>query len=132
MLALLLACSLAQATSPDLPSPNLKASVEKRSKVLGWPNDRLPIAPPGFTVSLFAKDLVSPRWLYLLPNGDVAVAEALSRVGEAYSFESFHGRLQMMLRGLDLKYSVSGAWRNVHLDHGTFACPVAPAGLLLE
>jgi len=86
MLALLLACSLAQPTSPELPAPNLKASVEKRSKVLGWPDDKLPVAPPGFTVSLFAKDLVSPRWLYLLPNGDVAVAEALSRVGEAYSF----------------------------------------------
>ena len=30
----------------------------------------------GFTVTAFARKLDSPRWLYVLPNGDVLVAEA--------------------------------------------------------
>jgi glucose/arabinose dehydrogenase len=72
--------------SPVLPEPDLRASVTKRSKPIGWPEGRTPQAPPGFKVTLFAKDLVNPRWLHLLKNGDVLVAEAFSRAGEAYSF----------------------------------------------
>ena len=32
--------------------------------------------PAGFTVSLFADGLDSPRWVYQMPNGDVLVAES--------------------------------------------------------
>src|SRR3712207_8900025 len=38
-------------------------------------HDALPISA-GFRVSLFAGDLDHPRWLYVLPNGDVLVAES--------------------------------------------------------
>lgn len=41
----------------------------------GWPEGGKPIAAQGFTVSLFADKLDHPRWLYVLPNGDVLVAE---------------------------------------------------------
>jgi glucose/arabinose dehydrogenase len=43
----------------------------------GWREGEAPTAAPGLQVNLFAKDLVHPRWLHVLPNGDVAVAEAL-------------------------------------------------------
>jgi glucose/arabinose dehydrogenase len=35
-----------------------------------------PQIPPGFTVSIFAKNLSVPRWLAVAPNGDVFVAES--------------------------------------------------------
>src|SRR5438132_10193564 len=43
---------------------------------IGWPKNRTPRAPAGFTVTRFAGGLAHPRWLYVLPNGDVLVAEA--------------------------------------------------------
>jgi glucose/arabinose dehydrogenase len=41
----------------------------------GWPSGVTPLAAPGMGVSAFARDLDHPRWLYVLPNGDVLVAE---------------------------------------------------------
>jgi glucose/arabinose dehydrogenase len=43
--------------------------------VKGWAPDATPIAAPGTRVALFADHLDHPRWLYVLPNGDVLVAE---------------------------------------------------------
>jgi glucose/arabinose dehydrogenase len=59
-----------------LPTPCAPA-VQKRSKVIGWPEGRTPTAPPGFEVSLFADKLDNPRWVYVLPNSDVLVMESL-------------------------------------------------------
>jgi glucose/arabinose dehydrogenase len=41
----------------------------------GWPADATPQAAPGMRVAAFARRLDHPRWLYVLPNGDVLVAE---------------------------------------------------------
>ena len=41
----------------------------------GWPAGVAPVAATGLAVSEFAKGLDHPRWLYVLPNGDVLVAE---------------------------------------------------------
>lgn len=40
-----------------------------------WKAGQKPVAAPGFTVSAYARALAHPRWLYVLPNGDVLVAE---------------------------------------------------------
>lgn len=40
-----------------------------------WTGDAKPIAAAGFTVNAYARDLDHPRWLYVLPNGDILVAE---------------------------------------------------------
>ncbi|EGH48757.1 L-sorbosone dehydrogenase, partial [Pseudomonas syringae pv. pisi str. 1704B] len=37
-----------------------------------------PVAAPGTQVAAFAENLDHPRWLYVLPNGDVLVAETNS------------------------------------------------------
>jgi glucose/arabinose dehydrogenase len=42
---------------------------------MGWPEGVKPRAAPGTQVAAFARDLAHPRWLYVLPNGDVLVAE---------------------------------------------------------
>jgi glucose/arabinose dehydrogenase len=41
----------------------------------GWPEEGAPDAAAGLRVATFADDLDHPRWLYVLPNGDVLVAE---------------------------------------------------------
>lgn len=41
----------------------------------GWPAGTTPTAAAGFAVNAFAAGLDHPRWLYVMPNGDVLVAE---------------------------------------------------------
>ncbi|HSF38178.1 MAG TPA: sorbosone dehydrogenase family protein [Thermoanaerobaculia bacterium] len=41
----------------------------------GWPEGAKPVAAEGTAVAAFAEELEHPRWLYVLPNGDVLVAE---------------------------------------------------------
>ena len=43
----------------------------------GWHGDEAPTPAPGLRVNAFARDLQHPRWIEVLPNGDVLVAEAL-------------------------------------------------------
>jgi glucose/arabinose dehydrogenase len=61
---------------PELPPPNktLLPTVNIAPAV-GWPEGAKPVAAPGTQVAVFARELHHPRWLYVLPNGDVLVAE---------------------------------------------------------
>jgi glucose/arabinose dehydrogenase len=61
---------------PTLPPPNPSLiPTVNIAKAEAWPDGAKPTAAPGFTVSAFAAKLDHPRWLYVLPNGDVLVAE---------------------------------------------------------
>jgi glucose/arabinose dehydrogenase len=62
--------------NPTLPSPNptLVPTVEV-APAKGWPDGATPKAASDLTVKAFASGLDHPRWLYVLPNGDVLVAE---------------------------------------------------------
>jgi glucose/arabinose dehydrogenase len=80
----LAACAERSQLSPGAdmgPDPKLPAPVEtliptvKIAPAKGWPEGATPKAAAGTSVSLFAKDLNHPRWVYVLPNGDVLVAE---------------------------------------------------------
>src|SRR5436190_1703487 len=62
--------------NPPLPAP--KTSLLPMigvPDVVGWPAGAAPQAPPGFVVNRFAEGLEHPRWLLVLPNGDVLAAE---------------------------------------------------------
>src|ERR687892_1134493 len=59
-----------------LPTPFATPSARNNSKVIGWPKGKMPVAAPGFEVSLFAENLDSPRQAYVLPNKDILVVEA--------------------------------------------------------
>ncbi len=63
-------------TNPVLPAPN-KALIPtvNIAPAKGWPEKTLPTAVTGTRVAAFAKDLDHPRWITVLPNGDVLVAE---------------------------------------------------------
>ena len=56
------------------PEPSLIPMV-KVAKAIGWPEGMTPTPRAGFAVNAFATGLEHPRWLYVLPNGDVLVAE---------------------------------------------------------
>jgi glucose/arabinose dehydrogenase len=62
--------------SPKLPEPNktLMPTVNI-APAIGWPDGAKPVAAAGTQVAAFAEGLDHPRWLYVLPNGDVLVAE---------------------------------------------------------
>jgi len=62
--------------NPELPPPdkNLVPTV-KVAKAVGWSEGRKPQAANGLQVQPFAEGLDHPRWLLVLPNGDVLVAE---------------------------------------------------------
>ncbi|WP_395689210.1 PQQ-dependent sugar dehydrogenase [Caenimonas koreensis] len=62
---------------PDLPAPtkSLIPTVHI-APAIGWPKGTQPKAPVGFRVTALASGLDHPRWLYVLPNGDVLVAES--------------------------------------------------------
>ncbi|WP_228127347.1 MULTISPECIES: PQQ-dependent sugar dehydrogenase [Acinetobacter] len=63
-------------SQPHLPKP--KSSLLPTVNIApakGWPEGKMPTPATGLKVQAFAKGLQHPRWLYILPNGDVLVAE---------------------------------------------------------
>jgi glucose/arabinose dehydrogenase len=61
---------------PNLPQPNrtLLPTVHI-APAKGWPEGAMPTSAAGTQVAAFATGLDHPRWLHVLPNGDVLVAE---------------------------------------------------------
>src|SRR5690606_11336710 len=46
-----------------------------------WDDGHTPTAADGFSINAFATGLEHPRWLHVLPNGDVLVAESSAPEG---------------------------------------------------
>ncbi|MBK1685152.1 PQQ-dependent sugar dehydrogenase [Rhodoferax fermentans] len=61
---------------PTLPAPeHALVPTVNIAPAIGWPAGAAPTPAPGTQVAAFASGLDHPRWLYVLPNGDVLVAE---------------------------------------------------------
>ena len=61
---------------PVLPEPrNSLIPLVNIARVTRWEHGATPAAADGLVVNAFASGLDHPRWLYVLPNGDVLVAE---------------------------------------------------------
>jgi len=61
---------------PTLPEPNeTLIPTVNIAPAKGWPDGGAPVPAPGLAVNALATGLDHPRWLYVLPNGDVLVAE---------------------------------------------------------
>lgn len=62
--------------TPQLPAPNKTMMPTVHiAPAKGWENGKTPVAADGMRVAAFADKLAHPRWVYVLPNGDVLVAE---------------------------------------------------------
>ncbi|HSH89643.1 MAG TPA: PQQ-dependent sugar dehydrogenase, partial [Ramlibacter sp.] len=80
----LVGCAVAQSSpnagigpNPQLPAPEKSLiPTVNIAPAEGWPAGVLPKAPAGFRVTAFATRLDHPRWVLVLPNGDVLVAES--------------------------------------------------------
>ena len=69
--------------NPALPKPQTSlVPTIGAPDVVRWPPGAAPKAPPGFVVTRFAEGLDHPRWLHVLPNGDVLVAESAAPPSE--------------------------------------------------
>ncbi|WP_424813079.1 PQQ-dependent sugar dehydrogenase [Roseococcus sp. YIM B11640] len=64
--------------APAIPDAKPQGSIPtlKMPTAQGWIEGQVPIAAPGLKVNAFARGLKHPRWIHVLPNGDVLVAEA--------------------------------------------------------
>src|SRR4051794_39735871 len=63
-------------SSPTIPAPEKRlVPTIKVAKATGWPSGMQPTPGAGLSVHALATGLQHPRWLYVLPNGDVLVAE---------------------------------------------------------
>jgi glucose/arabinose dehydrogenase len=66
-------------SSPTIPAGKPQGAIPtlKMPTAKGWAPGERPTAAAGLQVNAFATGLKHPRWIQVLPNGDVAVAEAL-------------------------------------------------------
>ena len=86
--------------APALPPPerSLLPTVDIAPAV-GWSADARPRAAEGLQVTAFARRLDHPRWLHVLPNGDVLVAEANAPAREASGLRAWAMKQVMKLAG---------------------------------
>jgi len=74
-------------SNPAIPAAKPQGSIPtlKMPTARGWAQGQTPVAAPGLKVNAFAAGLKHPRWIQLLPNGDVLTAEALFMPGPVTS-----------------------------------------------
>lgn len=79
----------------------------------GWHGDEAPTPAPGLRVNAFARDLQHPRWIEVLPNGDVLVAEALQEDRAPRSLMD-HAMISTMRRARAVGHSANriSLWRD--------------------
>jgi glucose/arabinose dehydrogenase len=65
-------------SAPAIPAAKPQGSIPtlKMPTARGWTEGQRPVAAPGLKVNAFAIGLKHPRWIHVLPNGDVLVAES--------------------------------------------------------
>ncbi|MEP3279000.1 MAG: sorbosone dehydrogenase family protein [Stappiaceae bacterium] len=68
--------------TPEIPEAKKQGIMTLKMPVAkGWEPGHVPSCPPGLKVNAFASELEHPRWIEVLPNGDVLVAESKEQAG---------------------------------------------------
>jgi glucose/arabinose dehydrogenase len=67
-------------STPAIPGAKPQGSIPtlKMPTAQGWARGQTPVAAPGLKVNAFATGLDHPRWIEVLPNGDVLIAESIN------------------------------------------------------
>src|SRR5438270_3798776 len=78
-------------SAPVVPAAKPQGSIPtlKMPTAQGWTDGHTPVAAPGLKVNAFATGLKHPRWIEVLPNGDVLVAESNQVAGPIRSVFSY-------------------------------------------
>jgi glucose/arabinose dehydrogenase len=66
------------------------------AKIVGWQGDAKPVAATGLQVNAFAAELDHPRWMHVLPNGDILVAESTQPKRETQGVQDWIARKLIM------------------------------------
>jgi glucose/arabinose dehydrogenase len=86
--------------TPQLVAPQSSLVPTVRpAKAVGWSAGEMPAPARGLEINAFVSGLDHPRWLYVLPNGDVLVAESNAPAGSGLCSE-----LKNMAASVVLKY----------------------------
>lgn len=89
--------------NPQLPPPDKTLlPTMKVATATGWTDKAAPTAAPGLKVEALARQLDHPRWLYVLPNGDVLVAES-NRPPKPKEDESLYAKVRGAVQGAVMK-----------------------------
>lgn len=81
----------AYGSAPTIPEARPQGSMPtlKMPTAKGWLPGEKPATAAGLAVNAFALELKHPRWVYVLPNGDVLVAESATKPGPVKGFMDF-------------------------------------------
>src|SRR6478752_3258820 len=84
--------------SPAIPEAKPQGAIPtlKMPTARGWSEGQKPTVAPGLKVNAFATGLDHPRWIEVLPNGDVLIAESNQIAGPPRSV--FHYAMQATMR----------------------------------
>jgi len=112
---------------PTLPSPNptLLPTVNI-APAKGWPAGEKPVAAAGLAVHAYATGLDHPRWLYVLPNGAVLVAEtnASPQLEDGTGIKGWF--MKLVKKRMDAGVpSAKGKLLPTHYTGGAFSCYTA-------
>jgi len=85
-------------SAPVVPAAKAQGAIPtlKMPTARGWTDGQKPVAAPGLKVNAFATGLKHPRWIHVLPDGGVLVAEANQVAGPPRSV--FHYAMQATMR----------------------------------
>ena len=88
-------------SAPMIPQAKSQGAIPtlKMPTARGWSEGQKPQAAPGLKVNAFATGLDHPRWIDVLPNGDVLIAESTQIAGRPRSV--FHYAMQATMRRAD-------------------------------
>lgn len=97
-------------TPADMPAPFASEAVVNIPKTVARPLGAWPKVPPGFSVSLFASGLGTPRTMRVAPNGDIFVAESMPgriRVLRAHQGASATDQVSVFATGLNKPFGLA-------------------------
>jgi glucose/arabinose dehydrogenase len=87
---------------PALPPPTESAiPTIAVAPAQSWAEDEAPTPASGLRVTAFARGLDHPRWLYVLPDGDVLVAESNAQPSRPKSLRDFVMKLTQGIAGAE-------------------------------
>ena len=104
--------------APSIPKAKKQGLMTlKMPTAQGWSDGHVPTTAPGLKVNAFASDLLHPRWIEVLPNGDVLVAEALQEASKPKGLIDRAAQATMRrARALGVSANRITLWRDVDGD----------------